>query len=65
MGGERAGELNPVGGFDPDDPLLVVPVTIWLGLVDYILAAATIGASLFAIVFVWRFRKPLLRRSRS
>ena len=54
--GARAGELRGMAGFDPDDALLVLPLMIWFGLADWLLAAASIGAPLFAVFMVWVFR---------
>ncbi|MCH8809595.1 MAG: CDP-alcohol phosphatidyltransferase family protein [Proteobacteria bacterium] len=57
--GQRAGELQGAAGFDPDDALLVVPVLIWLGLSDWLLAAACLGAPGFAVFMVVKFRAGL------
>ncbi len=57
--GQRAGELQGAAGFDPDDALLVVPVLIWLGLSDWLLAAACLGAPAFAVFMVVKFRAGL------
>ncbi|MSO92602.1 MAG: CDP-alcohol phosphatidyltransferase family protein [Rhodospirillales bacterium] len=56
-GGERAGELPSAAGFDADDAMLLVPLGIWLGWPDAVLLAAAIGAPLFALSFVVRFRQ--------
>ena len=42
--GARAAELGATAGFDPDDGLIAVPVLVWLGLSDWLLAAACLGA---------------------
>jgi phosphatidylglycerophosphate synthase len=60
--GARAGELGSTAGFDPDDALLAVPVAVWLGLSDWLLAAACIGAPAFAVFMLVRFRGRLARR---
>ncbi len=54
--GARAGELGATAGFDPDDGLIAVPVLIWLGFSDGLLAAASLGAPAFAIYMMLRFR---------
>ncbi len=57
--GARAGELGAAAGFDPDDGLIVVPVLVWLGLSDWLLAAACLGAPAFGIYMALRFRSVL------
>ena len=57
--GARAAELGAAAGFDPDDALLVVPVLIWAGLSDWLLAAACLGAPAFAVFMAVRFRAGL------
>lgn len=59
QGGERAGEVGGTAGFDPDDGMLAVPVLVWLGLAQWLLLAAAIGAPLFALYMFLRFRKAL------
>lgn len=54
--GARAGELGSAAGFDPDDALLIVPAAVWLGLADWLLAAAGVGAPAFAVFMLMRFR---------
>jgi archaetidylinositol phosphate synthase len=54
--GARAGELRGVAGFDADDAMLVLPAMVWLNLADWLLAAASIGAPVFAVLMVWLFR---------
>lgn len=54
--GERAGELGAAAGFDPDDALGAVPLLVWLGLSDWLLAAACLGAPVFALFMFVRFR---------
>lgn len=56
---QRAGELGAAAGFDADDALLVFPILIWLGLADYLLLAAAVGAPVFAV-----FMTVLLARRR-
>ena len=57
--GARAGELGTAAGFDPDDGLIAVPVLVWLGLSDWLLAAACLGAPAFGIYMALMFRKNL------
>ncbi|MFQ5775739.1 MAG: CDP-alcohol phosphatidyltransferase family protein [Kiloniellaceae bacterium] len=57
--GQRAGELGAAAGFDPDDALLILPVMVWLGLSDWLLAAAGVGAPVFAVFMLVRFRRRL------
>ncbi|VBB69575.1 CDP-alcohol phosphatidyltransferase family protein [invertebrate metagenome] len=54
--GTRAAELGHVAGLDPDDSMLIVPLSMALGFSTPLLYAATVGAPLFAIFFFWRFR---------
>ena len=60
--GARAAELGGFAKFDPDDAMLVVPLAIWLGGATVLLAAASVGAPLFAAFFAWKFRAGLWRR---
>ncbi|MBF0168333.1 MAG: CDP-alcohol phosphatidyltransferase family protein [Alphaproteobacteria bacterium] len=55
--GARAAEISGSGGFDPDDGMLAIPVLIWLGLSQILLALAAIGAPAFAVFFFLKFRK--------
>jgi phosphatidylglycerophosphate synthase len=57
--GVRAGELRWSAAFDPDDALIAVPVLVWLGLSDWLLLAAGIGAPAFAIFMLWIFAAAL------
>ena len=59
--GERAGELGDVAGFDPDDGMLFVPLLVWLGWADVMIAAAAVGAPLFAVFMYARYRRRLAR----
>ena len=54
--GVHAGELGTTAGFDPDDGMLAVPVLVWLGMSDWLLAAACLGAPAFAIYLAIKFR---------
>ncbi len=60
--GARAAELGGIAKFDPDDAMLVVPIAVWLGGASILLAAAAVGAPLFAILFAWKFRAQLFGR---
>ena len=55
--GAHAGELGTTAGFDPDDGMIAVPVLVWLGMSDWLLAAACLGAPAFAIYFAIKLRK--------
>ncbi|MBI5119439.1 MAG: CDP-alcohol phosphatidyltransferase family protein [Rhodospirillales bacterium] len=55
--GARAAEMAGSGGFDPDDGMLAIPVLIWLGLSQILLALAAVGAPAFAVFFFLKFRK--------
>ena len=59
--GARAAELGGFAKFDPDDAMLIVPLAIWLGGATALLAAASVGAPLFAASFAWKFRAVLWR----
>ncbi len=55
--GERAAELRSFAGFDADDAMLLVPVTILVGASTPLLIAACIGAPLFALLMFLNLRK--------
>ena len=57
--GQHAGEFGATAGFDPDDALLVLPVVVWIGLSDWLLAAACLGAPAFALFMGVKFRADL------
>lgn len=59
--GERAAELAGKGGFDPDDAMLVVPAAIWFCATDWLLLAASVGAPLFLVFMLAKFRQILAR----
>jgi archaetidylinositol phosphate synthase len=59
VAGERAAEFDSVGGFDPDDAMLAIPVAVILGWTDQLLIAASIGAPVFALFMLWRGREKL------
>ncbi len=59
--GERAGELSGAAGFDPDDGLLALPLLVWLGWAEALLAAACVGAPSFAAFMYLKYRRRLRR----
>jgi len=60
--GERAAELGARGGFDPDDAIAIVPVAVVFGGQMPLLVAAAVGAPLFALYMLWRFRRYVAAR---
>jgi phosphatidylglycerophosphate synthase len=62
VAGARAAELGAFAKFDPDDAMLVVPLAVWFGGATILLAAAFVGAPLFAAFFAWKFRAGLFGR---
>ena len=54
--GEGAAELGSAAGFDPDDGMLAVPLFIWLGLQEPLLALAAVGAPLFCVAMAIKHR---------
>lgn len=58
-GGARAAEIGGIAGFDPDDAMLAVPIAVLLGWSQGLLIAAAVGAPVFALVFLWLFRRKL------
>jgi phosphatidylglycerophosphate synthase len=57
--GEGAGEIGGAAGFDPDDAMLAVPVIMWMGWVEALIVAASIGAPGFALFLYLKFRRRL------
>lgn len=57
--GARAAELPSLAGFDVDDAVLLIPVFIWLGQAEGLLAAAFFIAPLVAVLFFAMYRKKL------
>ena len=57
--GPRAAELPSIAGFDVDDAVLLIPVFIWLGQAEGLLAAAFFIAPLVAVLFFAMYRKKL------
>ena len=60
--GARAGEISGSCGFDPDDAILCLPLSIWLGWTEQLLLAASLGTPIFAIIYFFYFHA--LRRER-
>lgn len=56
---EGAAGFPSVSGFDPDDGMIFIPLAVWLGVEDYVLVAAAIGAPAFLCWTMWRFRRSL------
>lgn len=54
--GPRAGELDSVAGFDADDAMVLVPITVWAGFAEWLVVASAVGAPVFALAMLWRFR---------
>lgn len=44
---------------DPDDAMVIVPISIWCGAQTYVLIAAAIGAPSFVAWTCWRLRRQL------
>ncbi len=57
--GLRAGEVEGVAGFDPDDAMLFIPLCIWVNFVEELLIAASIGTPVFLIIFYLFYRKKM------
>ena len=57
--GERAAEIGNSMGFDPDDAMLAVPLAIIFGWGVQLILAASIGASIFAVIFIIYHRRSL------
>ena len=59
LGGQRAGELPSLRGFDVDDAVLLIPVLIWLDKAEALLTAAAVIAPLVALFFLGLYRRKL------
>lgn len=57
--GARAAELPSFGRFDADDAMVTLPLAIWFGTEELLLAAASIGAPAFCIFFYWLMKRRL------
>jgi phosphatidylglycerophosphate synthase len=57
VAGERAAEMGAFAGFDPDDAMLIIPITVWLGGSTPLLLAAAVGAPAFMVFFLWFLRR--------
>ena len=51
--------FTATAGFDPDDFIAVLPLSVIFGFADWTLAAATVATPLAAIAVVWHLRKSL------
>jgi phosphatidylglycerophosphate synthase len=60
--GQGAAEIGNSFGFDPDDAMLFVPAAVLLGWNEGLILAASIGASLFAVIFILFHRRTLFTR---
>ena len=61
--GARGAELGSIGGFDPDDAVLFVPLALALGWAEPLLQVAAVAAPVFAVLFLWIFRTQLRLRA--
>ena len=59
--GDGTAKFEGVGGFDPDDAMIALPLAMLFGFGEWILVAATIGAPLAAIIITLHFQR--LRRT--
>ena len=57
--GQGAADFKGAAGFDPDDAMLIVPLVIWLGWSEALIAAACVGAPVFALYAYLRLRRRL------
>lgn len=60
--GARAGEIGSLGGFDPDDAILFVPLALWIGWSYELLWTAATVTPVFTIGFFLGFRKKLFAK---
>ena len=60
--GKHAAQLPSFAGFDADDAILVVPLAIWAGGAEPLLATAAIIAPIFAVFFILKFRTATTRQ---
>jgi len=62
---EHAGDgITGAAGFDPDDALFIVGPAAWFGALEALLIAAVIGAPLFLVYALWRYRSQRARTTR-
>ena len=54
--GNQSAELKSSVGLDPDDGMLLVPITMMLGFSNELIIVAAVGAPLFAIFFFFKFK---------
>jgi archaetidylinositol phosphate synthase len=51
--------FTATAGFDPDDFIAIIPLSVVFGVGDWTLAAATVATPLAAIIVLWHLRKLL------
>jgi hypothetical protein len=56
--------FQAVGGFDPDDAIAIVPLSVVLGVGDWTLLAATVATPATAVIVVWHLQRILGTRER-
>lgn len=61
--GQGAAEIGNSFGFDPDDAMLFVPLAVLAGWSEGLILAASIGASLFAAVFILFHRRTIFTKA--
>ncbi len=59
LAGPRSAELGSLGGFDPDDAMLLVPLGLLLGWAEPLLLAAGLVTPVFALAFLRIIRRRL------
>ncbi len=57
--GQGAAEFESTAGFDPDDAMLIVPLLVWIGWAEALIAAGSIGAPAFAVFMYLKLRRDL------
>jgi phosphatidylglycerophosphate synthase len=55
--GARSFHVRGLGGFDPDDAILIIPLAMVLGGGVPLMVVATVAAPLVAIVFIFAYRR--------
>lgn len=63
VAGEMEAPFPAAAGFDADDAVIVVPLAMLAGWSEPLLAAAALGAPVFALYAAWRHRHALFRRA--
>jgi phosphatidylglycerophosphate synthase len=62
--GEGAAEISNAFGFDPDDAMLAVPLAVILGWSVQLILAASVGATVFAAIFIVFHRRTLFSKAK-